>query len=114
MIDKIYTINEIIEISKPIFVKYGIKEVSIFGSYAKEKADKNSDIDFLIIPPDNFNLLDMFALENELKISLNKEVDLVSKNPYTRDLNKEISNDGIKAKELFYNDVYKERKIIYG
>lgn len=114
MSNNIYTIEDIIIKSKPILKKYKIKEAFIFGSYAKNMAKKDSDIDFLITPPSNFTLVDMYSLEEELKNIFKKNIDLVSNNSYTRDMDKEISKDGIKAKQLFYKEIMNERKIIYG
>ena len=46
----IYTINQIREKSKNIFDKQDfIKEVYLFGSYARGEATENSDIDFMIV-----------------------------------------------------------------
>ena len=114
MNNKIYTLKEIINKGTPIFKKYNISNVFIFGSYANDTAKVDSDIDFLISPPKNFTLFDMISLENELKDIFGKNIDLVSNNTYTRDMDKEISKDGIRAKEFFYKNVVKERKIIYG
>ena len=43
----IYTIDKIKNIYLNIFKKYHIKDVWIFGSYAKNEATEISDIDFL-------------------------------------------------------------------
>ena len=43
----IYTISKIKNIYLNIFEKYHIKDVWIFGSYAKNEATEISDIDFL-------------------------------------------------------------------
>ncbi len=45
-VDKIYTIEEIKQKSVPIAKKYGVKKFSLFGSYARGEATKNSDLDF--------------------------------------------------------------------
>ena len=43
-----YTIEEIKEKAVPIAKKYGVKKLSLFGSYARGEADGESDVDFLI------------------------------------------------------------------
>lgn len=43
-----YTIDEIREKAVPIAKKYGVKKLSLFGSYARGEADADSDVDFLI------------------------------------------------------------------
>ncbi len=113
MNNKIYTLKQIIEISTPIFKKYKVKTVFLFGSYAKNIADENSDIDFIMTPPKGFTLFDLSSLENELNEAFEKNIDLISENSYTRDMYNEVSEDGIKAKEYFYNEITNERKLIY-
>lgn len=46
--EKIYSIDEIREIVKPIAEKYGINKIWLFGSYARGEATANSDIDLLV------------------------------------------------------------------
>lgn len=76
------TLNNTVEILKkykPILkTKYGVKEIGIFGSYARGDANKKSDIDILV----NFSQpigLEFIGLEDYLKKVLKKKVDLVSK-----------------------------------
>ena len=49
MKNKIYTFEEIKEITKVIFEKYNIKKAYLFGSYAREEAKEDSDIDIMIV-----------------------------------------------------------------
>ena len=44
----IYTIDEIRRKVVPIAKKYGVKRLSLFGSYARGEADDQSDVDFFI------------------------------------------------------------------
>jgi len=44
-----YTIEEIRTAIAPIVLEYGVKRISIFGSYARNEATPNSDIDFHLI-----------------------------------------------------------------
>lgn len=43
-----YTIDEIKEKTIPIALTYGIQSLSLFGSYARNEADDNSDVDICI------------------------------------------------------------------
>ena len=45
--DKVYTIEEIKAKAIPIAKKYGVKRLSLFGSYARGEADAQSDLDFI-------------------------------------------------------------------
>ena len=111
---KIYTIDEIKDKALPIFMKYNVSEITLFGSYARGEANSNSDIDFLVVYPKNFTLLKLASLEEELEQEFGKEIDIVSKNAYTRDMNDEISDYAILAKKIFFNNITKEGKTIYG
>jgi len=69
--------KSIIDQTIPILQKYGVTKASLFGSYAKNNFDQNSDVDILIQPPKNMGL-SFISLKLELEKKLNKEVDLVS------------------------------------
>jgi len=62
----------------PVAKKYNLRCVWIFGSYAKKKQKKNSDIDILVRTEDvlgGFKIVEVkFALEEALK----KQVDIVT------------------------------------
>ena len=61
-----------------ILRKNKITKAGIFGSYARGKQKKNSDIDILIEPHSKMSLLDISGLKIELEKPLGKKVDLVS------------------------------------
>jgi predicted nucleotidyltransferase len=44
----IFTIPEIVKTAIPIAKKYDLKKLALFGSYARNEATEQSDIDFLI------------------------------------------------------------------
>ena len=55
--------------------KYAIEPIGLFGSYARDEADENSDIDiFVKMKPD---LLDMVGLKLEIEEALSKKVDII-------------------------------------
>lgn len=56
-----------------------IKTVSVFGSYSRGEATRNSDIDLFIDPKDGFTALDLVGLGDALEKELGKKVDLVTK-----------------------------------
>lgn len=45
----IYSINEVKSIIAPIAIKYGVKQISLFGSYSRNEATPKSDIDLHLI-----------------------------------------------------------------
>lgn len=61
---------------KKILKKNKIIKAGIFGSYARGKAKKGSDIDILI--EFNGSLLKLVRLESELKKELGQKVDLLT------------------------------------
>lgn len=61
----------------PVLKRYLIKRAAIFGSFAKNEASKDSDIDLLIETDKNFTLLKMIQLEDEISKLTNRKVDIV-------------------------------------
>ena len=62
---------------QPILGKYAIKRASIFGSYARQEARKDSDIDILVEFSSTISLLKFVTIQLELEDILGKKVDLV-------------------------------------
>jgi len=76
--------------------KYNVEKIGIFGSYARDEATQESDIDiFVQMHP---KLLDMIAIKQLIEQDLQHKVDIVrlreKMNPY---LKKRILKDGIYA-----------------
>jgi len=70
--------------------RYGVRELSVFGSVARGEDRPNSDIDLLVefLPEAEPGLLDHAGLMLDLAALLGRKVDLVSKNalkPLIRD-----------------------------
>ena len=70
---------------------FGVKKLSLFGSYAKNTAKKGSDIDFLVEFKRGRGLLDDYAnLLEFLERIFNKKVDLVKSHLVREELKEEI------------------------
>lgn len=71
-------LEKISEKIKPVAKKYNLTYIWIFGSYAKKKQTKDSDIDILVRTEDvaeGFKIVEVkFALEEALE----KEVDIIT------------------------------------
>lgn len=78
--DDILTIKKIKEIIMPILNSKGIKEIYLFGSYARGEADSNSDVDIYCEIGNVKNLYDVVDLNEELEKRLKKDVDLIFSN----------------------------------
>ena len=76
-IKNVLTIKQIKTIIKPILNRHGIKNINLFGSYARGEANGNSDVDIYCDKGNIKNMIEQAKLIGELKKSLNKEVDIV-------------------------------------
>ena len=70
-------INEIKEKTLPILKRYGVTKAAVFGSFARGKAKKTSDIDILVEITKDISLFEFIGLKQELEEVLDKKVDLV-------------------------------------
>ncbi|HNZ78029.1 MAG TPA: nucleotidyltransferase domain-containing protein [Bacilli bacterium] len=73
----IFTIKELKNLMKPIFTKYGITDIYLFGSYARGEATNTSDIDIYCNRGNIRTLIDQGLLEEELEKALNKKIDII-------------------------------------
>ncbi|MDR1726581.1 MAG: nucleotidyltransferase domain-containing protein [Acidobacteriota bacterium] len=71
-------IREIKQKTMPFVDKYGLKSVSVFGSYATETQNEDSDVDFLVEFLNTPSIFKVMGLREELKRALNKDVDIVT------------------------------------
>lgn len=74
----IYTVDEIKNRTIPIAKQYGVNSISLFGSYARNEADNDSDVDFLIERGEINDLLEYAGFINDLEEALDCHVDVVS------------------------------------
>jgi predicted nucleotidyltransferase len=75
--------------------KYNVKEIGIFGSYAREAQREGSDIDILVAFEKIPGLLKFLELENHLSDILGIEVDLVRKEAIREELKETILQDTV-------------------
>jgi predicted nucleotidyltransferase len=71
-----------------ILERYGAKKIAIFGSYARDEAKPESDIDILVDFSERKSLLDLVGIEQELSDVLGLKADLVTEksiSPYLID-----------------------------
>ncbi len=73
-----YTIGEIKDKTTPIAKAYGIKRMSLFGSYARGEAKDDSDVDLYIERGKLRSLLQYFDFIDELENVLHCHVDVVT------------------------------------
>ena len=90
----VYSFDEIAEIVAPIALDFGIRKLSVFGSYARGEATEDSDLDFHII--DRGSLRGLFRLagfELALEESFNVPVDVVTTNSLFDDIRLKIEQE---------------------
>ena len=78
---------------------YNPERIGIFGSFAREEDDDDSDIDILVRFGTTPSLLDLIRIHRELSLVLGKKVDVVTE--------RSLKNE--KLKQYIYNDL----KIIF-
>jgi predicted nucleotidyltransferase len=96
---KVFTPEELFALVKPIADKYQIREIYLFGSYARGEADEESDLDFLVYGGDKFKRTMIFAFAEELREILKKDVDVFE----IHEVNQESD---------FYKTILKERVLV--
>ena len=88
--DKEEILNILKNLKKELRDQYKVIELGLFGSFAKDEQDKDSDIDLLVEFEENADLLDLVRASIFLEENLNHKVDLVSKNAIREELRKNI------------------------
>ena len=74
-IDKTNHLNYLKEHYSEFKNKYNVEKIGLFGSYARDEATENSDIDiFVKMKP---SLFDMVAIKEQIENDLNRKVDII-------------------------------------
>jgi len=91
-----FEIKELLKNHKKEFKeKYQIKDIGIFGSYAKGAQKKTSDIDILVTFEKPVSLLHIISFENYLSDILGIKVDVVPKNNIRKELKDSILKETV-------------------
>ena len=97
MSEKIYTIEEIKNILEELLRDKPVYKVVLFGSYAKNKATKTSDIDLMIDTKSQLKGCALLKLICQIEERLKKEIDGYEKYEIIEDslIDKEIKETGV-------------------
>lgn len=97
MSDKVYSINEIKKILSVFLQNTEVKKVTLFGSYAKNSANSNSDIDLVIDSNGKIRGFKLFSLITKIEDLFGKNVDAFEQSEITPNslVDKEIKNTGV-------------------
>ena len=93
--DKVYTLEEIRAKAVPIAKKYGVKRLSLFGSYARGEADAQSDLDFSYDKINYSGMFGYFGFIQDLEDEFRCHVDLVSNGISDKEFLSEIKQDEV-------------------
>ena len=77
--------------------RYKVKEIGIFGSYARKEARRNSDLDILVDFRGTIDFFDFLELEEYLSKILKVKVDLVMKKVLKPAIGKRVIKEVIYA-----------------
>ena len=76
--DKIYSLDEIRSIARPIARRYDIADLYLFGSYARGEATPQSDLDFRVDRGGMTDLLELGGLYSDLEAGFEKKLDVLT------------------------------------
>lgn len=104
----IYTVGEIQNAILPVAIKYGLRAVYLFGSYARSTATEASDIDLIIDTTGTQikSLLQLASVCCDLEEALGKSVDVIT----VSSLEQKIQRPGEKN---FRQNVWNEKVNLY-
>jgi len=92
----VYTIDEIRDAIYPIGREFGIKRMSLFGSYARGEATDNSDIDFhLIDTGGTWGYFKLCGLRQALETRLGTSVDVLTTGAIDKEVLETVKRDEV-------------------
>ena len=89
----------------PVAQRNALSSISLFGSYARDEAGPESDVDLLIDGGNYRGLFGFMDLKEQFEKALVKKVDLISK----ASLEENKSESGL----LFKRNVNREERVVY-
>ncbi len=97
MSEKVYTIEEIKTILEELLKDKPVYKVILFGSYAKKKANKKSDIDLIIDTKDTLKGFKVFSLIKKIEETFKKDADAFEKTEIIENsrIDNEIKRTGV-------------------
>ena len=97
MSEKIYTIEEIKKVLEELLKDKPVYKVILFGSYAKQKATKKSDVDLIIDTNSQLKGVALLKLIYEIEEKLQKKIDGFEKYEIQENslIDKEIRETGV-------------------
>ena len=75
--------------------RYPIRELGIFGSYARGEQIEGSDVDIVVDLGDGVGLFELAGLQQDLSDALGVKVDLVMKEALKRSIGRQILSEAV-------------------
>ena len=75
--------------------KRGVRNIRVFGSFARGDADENSDLDLLVTMDGDRSLLDRIGFMHDVEDLLHIKVDVVNENALHHSIREEVIKDGV-------------------
>ncbi len=75
--------------------RYPIRELGIFGSYARGEQTEGSDVDIVVDLGDGVGLFELAGLQQDLSDTLGVKVDLVMKEALRRSIGQRILSEAV-------------------
>jgi uncharacterized protein len=91
------TIIQLLKKQKRQLKKFGVRSISVFGSVARNKIRKQSDIDLLVEFDKQIGLFEFARLKIYLEELLGRKVDLVTPEALRKELRETILREAIHA-----------------
>lgn len=98
----VYTLDEIREIAVPIAKRHQLRQLSLFGSYARGEATAQSDLDFRADVPDGFGMFQMSALQDDLENAFHKQIDVVTPGMLDDSLSTDLARNMLEDEVILY------------
>lgn len=97
MSQKVYSIEEIKQILANILQNMPVYSVILFGSYAQNTANKDSDLDLIIDTKETLMGFKLYSLITKIEEAFKKNVDGFEKSEIIKDseIDKEIKKTGV-------------------
>ena len=108
MTKRILSVDEIRKSVAPICQRYGVSRAYLFGSYSRNEATEDSDVDILVDRDGSLvhTLFLMGGLYGDLEDAVKKEIDLVT--TQTLEQKRTLANS-----PRFVNALLTERRLLY-
>ena len=100
MINSTYTIEKIKAVVAPVAREYGVKRISVFGSYARGEATNQSDIDFHLIDTGvPWGYFKLCGFRQDLEDRLGISVDVLTRGAIDNEILESVQKDEVLISE---------------